>query len=691
MTGASAYAIVCTGGGPRAAAGLRARFAAAEFRYVGPPGAAPYGVVADDSLAAALRAVEAEISLVVDPALMLDPAAASALAEAAAHHNTVVAPVVLDPLGQGSAASSLLVADPARGRARTQRLDPGDVATAPAFDGRCVAARTETLRRIAPAHPDAAGWFAATAAARSAGVRLLVAAVPIRPEPDTGWPECGDDPRRASAESRLAAHASPWWSGFAAEATSRRATRTLRTFYGADLAVADPAPRATAVVVGTPQDRSAFETALHANGLRLDTVSYAVGAQAQAVADAALRNRGDRYVAFVDAGTELQPGWLDALVAALECDPLAAFATFAPAGIDARATVVAAARIPECDRLEPFETLHGALADLALRVARERGRGIVRVADALAALPPRIEDTIFRTRYGCAPADAQVSLVATAPRFGGIASIIMLSWNAPEFTRMAVESIHAVTCYPHEIIVVDNGSDAATCVVLAGLEAQFGVRVVYNGRNLGFGAGMNVGLAHARGDVLVLLNNDVIVTEGWLEDLVGALERRRGVGCTAPRSNRVASAAQVEAQYVDISAMHRWAAERRRVLHGRGHYAERVVGFCMCLDRKVIEGIGGFDPRYGIGNFEDDDLSVRIRAAGWQMFVCDDVFIHHFGSASFKANAVDYRDLMETNWRTFCHKWGLGELALYTPYDPRALARGGFEPDAHYIALPDIA
>ena len=310
---------------------------------------------------------------------------------------------------------------------------------------------------------------------------------------------------------------------------------------------------------------------------------------------------------------------------------------------------------------------------------------------ALAVLPPRAEDATFRARYGCAPADVQASLVPNVPRFSGIASIIMLSWNAPEFTRMAVESIRTVTRYPHEIIVVDNGSDAATCAVLAQLAEQHGVRVVYNGTNLGFGAGMNVGMAHARGDVLVLLNNDVIVTEGWLEDLVGALERRRSVGCTAPRSNRVASPAQVDVSYVDTGAMHRWAAERRRVLHGRGHYAERVVVFCMCLDRKVIEGIGGFDPRYAIGNFEDDDLSVRVRAAGWEMFVCDDVFIHHFGSVSFQANAVDYRERMEQNWRRFCDKWGLGALPLYAPYDPRALARGGCACGVHYIPLPAIA
>ena len=99
----------------------------------------------------------------------------------------------------------------------------------------------------------------------------------------------------------------------------------------------------------------------------------------------------------------------------------------------------------------------------------------------------------------------------------------MLSWNAGQFTRIAVDSIRAVTRYPYEIVIVDNGSDEATHAVLEGLAADGDdVRIVYNGRNLGFGGGMNVGMRHARGDVVVLLNNDVVVTQGWLEDMVGA-------------------------------------------------------------------------------------------------------------------------------------------------------------------------
>ena len=697
------YAIVCAGGGPRASSGLRDRFPGVPLRYVGPAVNAPYGVSADPSLAVALRAVEAVVTIVVDPAVLLDPTGAAALV-AAVKDDTLVAPVLVDDDARVVSAGTVLAGDAVRDGAHAHAVGAGaafaefaaaledaapsaHVLAPDAFDGRCVAARTDTLRAVAPdaAEPDA--WLAATAAARGERVRLIVVPTAVRASAGE-VPTTGADPRRASAERRLAAHASPAWSGFAADAAVGRIARTLRTPYGADVTVVDTVPRASAVVVGTPADPVGFERMLRANGLPLHDIAIADGPAALARADDALRNRGDRYVAFVDARCVLFPGWLDSLVHALENDPLAAFATFAPAGADARATVVATARIPACERLDAFETLHGALADFMVRVARDRERGVVRVDGLPHALPPPVDDVAFQLRHGCAPADAPIVPHAATPRFRGIASIVMLSWNAADFTRLAVESIRAVTRYPHEIIVVDNGSDEPTLRVLESLAAEHGVRVVLNGRNRGFGGGMNVGMAHARGDVVVILNNDVIVTEGWLEDMIGALEARRTVGCTAPRSNVVASEQILAVPYKDDVAMHRFAAERRRALRGRGYVAHRVVGFCLCIDRAVIDEVGGFDPRYGLGNFEDDDLAVRIRAAGWGIFVCDDVFIHHFGSVSFKANALDHRAHMERNWRAFSEKWGLAHAPMGTPYDARSLARPGFERDAHFVPLP---
>jgi GT2 family glycosyltransferase len=752
MTGTGAFAIVCAGGGPRAAAALRARFPHVPFRYAGAAASAPYGVLADPSPAAALRAVDTDYAIVVDPAVLLDEPAAQRLLGGIVEDSTIVAPVLLDRGGTVASAGTVLVADPVRGRAVAHAVLHGaahaalhgsdaadamlhgadavhaalhhaDAAQATggagtvsascgadAFDGRCVAGRTETLRAIAPEACGGDAWVVATARARANGVALAVVPVTVRIE-GAGVRADGDDPRRAAAESALLAHASQPWAVFAAEAASAQVRRVVRAPYGNDVHVVESAPRATAVVVGTPSDRAEFERMLRANALALDEIVYAdesgadgryasepganaVRSQASgaiAVADRVLLNRGDRYVAFADARTVLRAGWLDALAHALENDPFAAFATLAPDGCDARATLVAANRIPLADRLGAFETVHGALGDLMLRAARERGRGVARVAPELGTLPRPVDDVAFRARYGCAPAEADPALCAPAPRFSGIASIVMLSWNAPEYTRIAVESIRAHTRYPHEILVVDNGSEAPTLAVLDELERDHGVRVVRNGRNLGFGQGMNVGMAHARGDVIVILNNDVVVTDGWLEDLVGALELRRGVGCTAPRSNKVASEQLLSVQYPDLPAMHRFAEERRRKLRGRGYVAQRVVGFCMCLDREVIDAIGGFDPLYGIGNYEDDDLCVRIRGAGWQIFVCDDVFIHHFGSVSFKANALDYRALMYANWDAFRAKWGLPPAPYSGEYDIRVLGRPGFDPDRHFVPLPVLA
>ena len=97
--GMTPYAIVCAGGGPRASCGLRDRFPGVPLRYVGPAAGAPYGVHADPSLAVALRAVDAAVTIVVDPAVLLDPAAAAALV-AAVEDDTLVAPVLVDDEGR---------------------------------------------------------------------------------------------------------------------------------------------------------------------------------------------------------------------------------------------------------------------------------------------------------------------------------------------------------------------------------------------------------------------------------------------------------------------------------------------------------------------------------------------------------------------------------------------------------------
>ncbi|HEX3866798.1 MAG TPA: hypothetical protein VHV78_08605, partial [Gemmatimonadaceae bacterium] len=123
-----------------------------------------------------------------------------------------------------------------------------------------------------------------------------------------------------------------------------------------------------------------------------------------------------------------------------------------------------------------------------------------------------------------------------------------------------------------------------------------------------------------------------------------------------------------------------------REQHGGFSHQARVIGFCMCLPRHVIDEIGGLDPRYGTGNFEDDDYCMRIRAAGYDIVVCEDSFIHHFGSVSFSTNNVDHRSTIVRNREIFAKRWNVPFTD--TAYDARLAFGRGFVRAIDYVPLP---
>ena len=107
-----------------------------------------------------------------------------------------------------------------------------------------------------------------------------------------------------------------------------------------------------------------------------------------------------------------------------------------------------------------------------------------------------------------------------------LASIIVPCWNQLEFTRQCMAALMRCTRSAWELIVVNNGSTDGTNDYLAGVQDASAVPVtmIANSTNLGFPAAVNQGLKHARGEYLVLLINDAVATEGWLEQLIA---RRR--------------------------------------------------------------------------------------------------------------------------------------------------------------------
>jgi O-antigen biosynthesis protein len=122
--------------------------------------------------------------------------------------------------------------------------------------------------------------------------------------------------------------------------------------------------------------------------------------------------------------------------------------------------------------------------------------------------------------------------IARPENVGRLASIIIPCWNQLEFTRQCITALRMCTRPPWELIVVDNGSTDGTAAYLNGVQnaAAVPVTVISSRDNRGFPAAINQGLKQARGEFLVLLNNDVVVTAGWLDQLTGLAQMRIDLG-----------------------------------------------------------------------------------------------------------------------------------------------------------------
>jgi GT2 family glycosyltransferase/tetratricopeptide (TPR) repeat protein/glycosyltransferase involved in cell wall biosynthesis len=280
-------------------------------------------------------------------------------------------------------------------------------------------------------------------------------------------------------------------------------------------------------------------------------------------------------------------------------------------------------------------------------------------------------------------------------------SIVIVTHNQFEFTRICVESIRKYTAEPYELIIIDNGSTDETVEYLKGLglrvegrgpkegrdrrqEGYLPVRVqiVSNAFNRGFPAAANQGIQAATGQQMVLINNDTVVTAGWLTRLLRALESDPTVGMVGPVSNFVSGAQQIDVPYQgsgfgvqgsggvegsalsvqgsensSLNAVEEFARGWAEANTGRIQETDRLVGFCLLIKREVVEKIGLLDERFGIGNFEDDDYCLRAREAGYRLVIERDAFVHHFGGATFIGAKVDHGAVMRENERLFLEKW----------------------------------
>ena len=245
-------------------------------------------------------------------------------------------------------------------------------------------------------------------------------------------------------------------------------------------------------------------------------------------------------------------------------------------------------------------------------------------------------------------------------------SIIILSYNTRQLLQECIQSIRQYT-RPHtyEIIVVDNASHDGS---VEWLGEQNDVHLIANDKNNGFPGGCNQGLRVAQGTELLLLNSDTLVTAHWLDNMLRALYSGKNIGAVGCMSNKCSNRQQIEVSYDKADDMQDFAQKFNRSDKRLWKPWGVLVGYCFLFKREVWEKVGELDEIFSPGNFEDDDYSLRIRLAGYELLLCKDTFIHHYGSTSFvqsmtleerKLKAAKYNQVLAKNKIVFIEKWGI--------------------------------
>jgi N-acetylglucosaminyl-diphospho-decaprenol L-rhamnosyltransferase len=225
-------------------------------------------------------------------------------------------------------------------------------------------------------------------------------------------------------------------------------------------------------------------------------------------------------------------------------------------------------------------------------------------------------------------------------------SIIIPVFNQLEFTRQCLTSL--TSCCPDltEIIVIDNGSTDGTGEYLQSL---VGLSVISNETNLGCAVAWNQGVRSCSAEWVVILNNDVVLSQGWLAGLIDFAEER-GVDVVSPAIR--------EGEYNYDMAEYAGEFVRRMARVSRPGEAH---GICFLVRRRVFETVGYFDENFRIGQFEDADFFRRAKAAGFRLAITGRSFIHHFGSMTQKSVAREKTEkpYVAENRAYFRRKWRL--------------------------------
>ncbi|WP_203257907.1 glycosyltransferase family 2 protein [Hyunsoonleella ulvae] len=219
-------------------------------------------------------------------------------------------------------------------------------------------------------------------------------------------------------------------------------------------------------------------------------------------------------------------------------------------------------------------------------------------------------------------------------------SVVILNYNVRYFLELCLKSVQAATAFiDAEIIVVDNDSEDGSCKMIKDKFPD--VKLIENKENYGFSKGNNIGVSHAQGEYICILNPDTVIAENTFEKLLEFSGEKKGLGaigcklidgrgCFLPESKRNIPYVKAAFKKIFGDASEYYANDLSEEEVGK---VDVLVGAFMFLKKEAYTKVGGFDEDYFMYG-EDIDLSYKLLKAGFQNYYLGSVKAIHFKGES---------------------------------------------------------
>jgi len=202
-------------------------------------------------------------------------------------------------------------------------------------------------------------------------------------------------------------------------------------------------------------------------------------------------------------------------------------------------------------------------------------------------------------------------------------TVLIPTWNNVTCLGHALNSLLEHTRYDRtkpwfDVIVINNGSQESGDEIARILNNHKMVTVLHAGENLGWEAGLKLGLEHTQAPYVCFLNDDVHIVPGnsrWLQMMCEPLDRDATVAAVGPMSNFV------------MGQQNFYSA-----LEPRMYTSSLLIGFCMLVRRTMLDKIGGV--AQGLPGGDDFDLSIKMLERHYKLIIRGDVFVYHWGAVT---------------------------------------------------------